>query len=102
MLISHIVQLYTLLKNTVHCPKCQKLTDPQEIELVDLCDEECTFALYCPDCDITIDADILMYDGSKPSIQLSHEESVTEEDIEYVTKSLSTHKGSLKQLLENS
>lgn len=99
MLVTHILQIYTLLKKTVHCPKCHRISNTDEIEIVDLCEDECTFSLYCDHCDISIDADVIMYDnGQAPSINISSHEKVTEADVELVSKTLSTHKGSLKKL----
>ncbi|MFN7160495.1 MAG: hypothetical protein ACK4NC_02695 [Candidatus Gracilibacteria bacterium] len=99
MKISHIYQIYTMLKGTVRCPHCKELCDAEEIELVDLCDNECTFAIYCDECDVAIEADVVMYEnGQAPSINLTSHEKITQEDIDSIGKVLSNHKGSLKKL----
>lgn len=104
MKIPHILQLYTFLKGSVRCPHCQKLcSSDEEIELVDLCDNECTFAIFCDECDVTIEADVVMYeDGQNPSINLTSHEKITQDDIDSIGKTLSSHKGSLKKLFSKS
>ena len=88
-----------MLKKSLKCPQCNKRFTNDNVEIFDLVDNECSLAVFCDVCPITIEVDVAAVENGKPMINVYPHDVVTEDDVEKVSKALSSHKGSLKKLL---
>lgn len=90
------------LKKNLPCPSCNKSFNNHEIDIIELQDDACIMYIGCEMCDLELEVEIITRDGEfEPQINILSNSPVTEEDVERISKVLSSHKGSLKSLLKD-
>jgi len=103
MLYAHLQLIIRFLKKNLPCPGCNRGYTSQDIEILELHDEACVLLLACEDCSTEVEVEIAMKDGElHPNINvINDDDAVSEADIENVSKALTNHKGSLRNLLKD-
>ena len=102
MLYAHLAMIIRFLKKNLPCPDCNKSFTNHEIDIIELQDEACILFIGCEECELELEVEIISRDGEfEPQINILSNTPVTKEDVDRISKVLSSHKGSLKSLLKD-